>query len=183
MGEFARAQNDIVSVAMDDLNSLAKETGELVNLAILENDHVVYLAQVQGNPRSVVSLFTQIGARAPLYSTGVGKAILAYMPDEFVRGIIKEGLVPVTRGTITTETALWEALTLTRQRGYATDHEENAEGVCCVASCIWNGAGKVVGALSISGTAARINPLNFELLGQRVSETCRRISQKMGRAY
>ena len=176
-------QNEIVSIALDDLNSLAKETGELVNLAILENDHVVYLAQAQGNPRGVVSLFTQIGARAPLYSTGVGKAILAHMPDEFVKDIIKEGLVSVARGTITTETALWQALTLIRQLGYATDYEENAEGVCCVASSIWDGAGKVVGALSISGTMARVNPSNFESLGQRVSETCRLISQKMGHAY
>jgi DNA-binding IclR family transcriptional regulator len=183
IGEFARTQNDIVSVAMDNLYSLANEAGELVNLAILQNQQAVYIAQAQGHPRSVVGLFTQIGAQVPLYSTGVGKAILANMSDDFFEQIVKKGLVAFTPNTITNETKLREEMDLIHRRGFAIDHEENSEGVCCVASPIWNGVGKVVGAISISGPSARINSSNFSTLGQFVCENARLISQKMGYVF
>jgi len=182
MGEFARTQNDIVSVAMEILDSLAKKTGELINLAILENHQTVYLAQARGNTRGAVSLFTQIGARVPLYSTGIGKAMLAYLPQVFFQEIMKEGLIAITANTITSESRLEEELSLIRQRGYAIDNEENAEGVCCVASPVWNGSGKVVGGISISGPTTRINLSNFTVLGPLVCEGARLISQKMGYA-
>ena len=180
MGQLARTQNNIVSVAMEPLNSLAKETGEFANLAILEEHQAVYLAQAQGDPRNVVTLFTQIGARVPLYSTGVGKAILANLPEEFLKEILQEGLLPITPNTITSESKLRRELDRVRELGYAVDHEENGEGVSCVASPIWNGSDEIVGALSVSGPTARMAALNFEALGQRVREKAREISRRMG---
>lgn len=183
LGEFARNQNDFVSVAMESLNSLAKETGELVNLAILERHHAVYLAQANGRFGSIVSLFTRIGAQVPLYCTGIGKAILANVPDGFLKEIVSEGFIAITPNTITNETKLREELEIIRRRGYAIDNEENAEGVCCVASPVWNGAGRVVGAISISGPIARINSSSFENLGPLVCEKAHTISQKMGYGF
>lgn len=180
IGELARTQNDIVSVATDLMNSMAEQTGELVNLAILEHHQAVYLAQVQGNPRTAVSLFTQIGAHVPLYCTGVGKAMLAGLPDEVLKEIVNNGLVQMTHNTITDEKALRAELMLTRERDYAIDHEENADGVCCVASAIWSATDEIAGAISISGPVARVNSSNFESLARLVCENAAKVSQMMG---
>ena len=183
LGEFARNQNDFVSVATDSLNILAKETGELVNLAVLEKHHAVYLAQANGRSGSIVSLFTRIGAQVPLFCTGIGKAILANVAEDFLKEIVDEGFVAVTPNTITNETKLRGELEIIRRRGYAIDNQENAEGVCCVASPVWNGAGKVVGGISISGPISRINTSNFDVLGPRVWEEAQSISRKMGYGF
>ncbi len=180
LGESARNQNDLVSVAMDIIDLLAKETGELVNLVMLQEHHAVYLAQAYGHSSSLVSLFTRIGAQVPLYCTGVGKAMLANMPEDTLMGIVEEGLIGITPNTITNETRLRGELEIIRRCGYATDNEENAEGVGCVASPVWNGASRVVGAISISGLITRINPANFAILGPLVCEKAHLISQKMG---
>lgn len=102
------------------------------------------------------------------------------MPEAFFEEIVKEGLIPITPNTITSESRLQEELSLIRQHGYAIDDEENAEGVCCVASAVWDGMGEVVGGISVSGPITRINLSNFKVLGPLICESAQVISQKMG---
>jgi len=76
LGTKVQQQFDLPAIARPHLQKLMSETGESANLAIWDGDCVVYLEQVQSN-KSMLKIFTQIGTRVPLYSTGVGKMLLS----------------------------------------------------------------------------------------------------------
>lgn len=101
LGEAARSQNIVIEVATESLKEMASLTNENANLAILKGNQAVYINQVKGSATDWTDrVFTQIGAQVPLHSTGVGKAILAYSTEDFIRKVINNGLQPITKTTI-----------------------------------------------------------------------------------
>lgn len=135
------------------LSELVDRTGETANLAILEGDVVVYVAQVPS--KHSMRMFTEIGRRVLPHSTGVGKALLAQLPDAEVREIVRRtGMPGRTSSTITTYDALIADLELIRERGYAEDNAEQEIGVRCIAASI--PGVDVPSAVSISGPGARL---------------------------
>ena len=101
-------------------------------MALLEGDQVVYVAQ-QPSPHAM-RMFTEVGRRANLHDTGVGKAILATLSDADVRGIVgRVGMptpTPKSHGTV--ESLLADVAQI-RARGYSIDDEEQELGVRCYA--------------------------------------------------
>ncbi|WP_231751071.1 IclR family transcriptional regulator [Mycobacterium sp. NAZ190054] len=136
------------------LGELVEELGETANLAILVGDQAQYVAQVPS--RNMMRTFTEVGRRVDLYSTGVGKALLAQLGDEAARSAIRNcGFAPLTRYTITTAPALFEELRAIRERGYALDEQEQELGVRCVAVTIPTPELADI-AMSISGPITRL---------------------------
>ena len=116
-----------------------------------------------------------------MYCTGVGKSIMAYLPEKEVRAIWDgTQVIPFTPKTITTWEALQEDLSCVRERGYAIDDEEHDLGVRCVAAPIYNWNGTPVGAMSISGTVARMTPDEIEKFSPKLISTAEKISELMG---
>jgi len=114
------------------LAGLVDALGETANLAVLSGSHAEYVAQVPS--RHTMRMFTEVGRQVDLHCTGVGKALLAQLDDERVRGIVRRvGLRGQTEHTLTTEAALLAALREVRERGYALDEQEQELGVRCVA--------------------------------------------------
>ena len=143
LGEWARPQ----------LAALVDATGESANLAMLDGDAVVYVAQVPS--RHTMRMFTEVGRRVPAHCTGVGKALLATLPPAEVRALVaRTGLPAATPHTITDPAALARELDTVRTRGYAVDDAEQELGVRCVAVAV-PGAPSAT-ALSVSGPAARV---------------------------
>jgi Transcriptional regulator len=143
LGEWARPQ----------LTALVEATGESANLAMLDGDAVVYVAQVPS--RHAMRMFTEVGRRVPAHCTGVGKALLATLPPAEARALItRTGLPAATPHTITDPDALMRELDRIRARGYAVDDAEQELGVRCVAVAI-PGAPSAT-AISVSGPAARV---------------------------
>jgi IclR family acetate operon transcriptional repressor len=135
------------------LVELADRTGETANLAILEGDLVVYVAQAPS--KHSMRMFTEIGRRVLPHCTGVGKALLAQLTDDEVREIVRRTGMPArTPATITTYEALITDLDLIRGRGYAEDNSEQEIGVRCIAAAV--PGGEVAAAVSISGPGARL---------------------------
>jgi len=97
-----------------------------------------------------------VGTRAPVHSTAVGKALLAFQPDEVVDGVLARGLPASTPNTLTDARALRRELAAVRSRGYAIDDEESEVGLRSIAAPIRNDAGQVVASISIAGPAHRI---------------------------
>ena len=181
LGEAAREQIDIRQEALPELQDLASRLDMLVNLVVPGDDEAIYIEQVYSRPRGPISMFTQIGARAPLHCTAVGKCILASMPEEIIDRLSEEGkLVAYTQNTITNSLRLREELDSVRRIGYAVDDEELQLGVRCVASPVCDALGNVIAAVSISSTTSSITPERFPELGALVSETAQRISMKIG---
>ncbi|WP_455432691.1 IclR family transcriptional regulator [Streptosporangium soli] len=146
------------------LARMVELSGETANLAVLEGDFIVYVAQVP-SPRRL-RMFAEVGRRVLPHSTAVGKVLLADRPDREVISLIERtGMPRRTANTITAHADMLGALTLVRDRGYALDLGEEELGVHCLAVPVHDGA-RVVAAMSVSGPADRIDALDREELAR-----------------
>ncbi len=135
------------------LAELVAEIGETANMAMLEGDAVVYVAQVPS--AHSMRMFTEVGRRVMVHCTGVGKVILAQLPDqEIARIVARTGMPARTEHTLTSVDALLTEVGRIRDRGYAVDDEEQEVGVRCVAVSVPAAAARV--AISVSGPTARV---------------------------
>jgi IclR family transcriptional regulator, acetate operon repressor len=137
------------------LAALVERTGETANMAVLENDMAVYVAQVP-SPHAM-RMFTEVGRRVYTHSTGVGKALLMQLPNEAVLALLgRTGMPASTPNTHTTPDALIRDIELCRSRGYAVDEGEQELGVRCFAVPVPDSPTPT--AVSISGPEARLTP-------------------------
>ncbi|WP_411122324.1 IclR family transcriptional regulator [Streptomyces sp. x-19] len=135
------------------LARLVEETGETANMALLDGDEIVYVAQVPS--RHAVRMFTEVGRRVLPHSTGVGKALLANHPPEEVRALLgRTGMPAATEKTITDPEHFLDSLADVRRLGYAVDDNEQEIGVRCLAVPVPNSPTSA--AISISGPTGRV---------------------------
>lgn len=179
LGNIVDQQIDVKQEAIPYIGKLVKEFNETVHLGILDGNEVLSIDQEDS--RQSLRSHINVGQRAPLYCTAVGKALLAYQPKDKVSSVIKEtGLKRYTENTITDPEELKEELKKIRKQGYAVDNIEHDEGVRCVAAPIRDYTGEVIASLSVSGPASRINEKSIPVIAKRVKEYCQEISKKMG---
>ena len=171
---------ELRQVALPRMLSLSQRTRETVNLVIWNGRSAVCAEKID-SPESVTVQQTQIGRLEPLHSSGLGKAIIAFLPaaqlDEVLKGV---NLVSYTRNTLVSVKALKNDLEKIRQRGFAIDDQEGVLGVRCVASPIWNYREEVLGALSLVGPSIRMSKKRVLDLGRMVREEAIKISQQLG---
>jgi len=147
------AQQSLARSARPFLAQLVEASGETANLAVLEGDDVVYLAQVP-SPHTL-RMFAEVGRHVPPHSTAVGKVLLAAMPREQAVALLRRiGLPRRTATTVTDLEVLTRELDAVRHDGWAADEEEQEAGVRCVAVPVFSGE-QVVAAVSLSGPAER----------------------------
>ncbi|GAB7389102.1 IclR family transcriptional regulator [Bacillaceae bacterium] len=170
---------DLRTQAYPYLLELEKATNEVIHLVVLDQGEVVYIEKLEGN--ETLRMHSKVGRRAPVHCTGVGKAILAYLPAHEVDGILeKHGMARHTERTITDKGVLLQELRKIRQRGYALDEEENELGIQCVAAPIFDHRGQVIAAISVSGPTVRMSDERKRVLIQLVKDTGAKISRRMG---
>ncbi|WP_245711671.1 IclR family transcriptional regulator [Gracilibacillus ureilyticus] len=171
---------DIRTVAKESLNSLAVSSGEVVHLCIEDKNEVVYIDKVESD--QTLRMYSQIGRRAFMHCTGVGKALLSGFTDKKLNHLIDEkGLRKFTDYTITEKDALRKELTEIRERGYAIDEQEHELGIRCIAAPVFDHEGNVVAAISIAGPADRVTKdrVNGELAKEILAQS-QMISRKLG---
>lgn len=138
------------------LKQLVDSTGETVNLVTRYGNNVIYLDKIE-SPHSM-RICTRIGQPYPMYSTAVGKAILAYLePSERDEILLHVPLVAFTENTIVDRIKLEEQLVQIRRDGYAVDLEEMEYGLVCLAAPILNESGLPVASISVSGPLMRMD--------------------------
>lgn len=139
--------------AMPRLAELVAEIGETANMAVLEADAVVYVAQVPS--AHSMRMFTEVGRRVSAHGTGVGKVLLAQLPDDQVRELLRRTGMPAhTPRTHTDPVAFLAELAEIREQGWAVDDAEQEIGVRCVAVPVHGAPAR--SALSVSGPSGRI---------------------------
>lgn len=154
IGQLAVRQRGLVDTARPLLADLREATHNTVHLAVLEGTEVVYLDVLRGPdaPR----LPSRIGGRFPAHATGVGKAILAFSPDDVIDAVVAEGLPRISRRTITSPALLRRQLTTIAADGAAYEREESSIGTVCVASPVVDADGRAVAAISVAGWVNRM---------------------------
>jgi len=145
------------SISRSVMQQLLLRFGETINLGIIEDHQVVYIEVLQSP--SALRIAAIPGERNPVHCTALGKAMLAFLPDNEVEAILEHGqLIRRTPKTITQRRHLREHLASVRERSVALDMEENLMGVVCVAAPIFDQSGTVIAGLSVSGPATRMLP-------------------------
>ncbi len=181
-GSLASSRMGIGALAFPYLVQLSRSVGEAVNLAIQHSAEAVYIQCVSpSEPAYQLRTFAQVGARVPLYCTGVGKVLLSHMPEEECEQYLTEtSFTRRTPNTIADCTLLKEELATIRRCGYAVDNEEMELGVKCIAAPIRNFKGEVVTAVSISGPSIRLTEEKIQQLEPLVKDCAFDISRAAG---
>ncbi len=172
-------RRDFVASARPYMQRLVEQCGETVNLGVIDQGEVVFISQVES--REVMRMIVRLGSRSPIHASGVGKALLASMPEQQVTRILQQrGLARYTDHTIDSPAPLHAELEQVRQQGYALDDEEHAVGLRCVAAPIFDENGQALAAISLSGPKARIVDSRLSELGNAIRQTAVEITQVLG---
>ena len=179
LGSIASVELDICRIAAPFLHGLNQEFDETIHLTVLDNDEVLYVDCIESRRR--LRTYSVIGIRAPLYCTAVGKAILAFQPDEEIRRIAREkGLKRITDATIDSEEKLFAEVAKIRASGYAVDDMEHEEHLRCVGAPIRDAHGGVAASLSLSGPAERNTYERILEIAPEVVRAADEISRRLG---
>lgn len=172
------ANSDLRTEGNAILDELAAKTGETVHLAVPSGGEVVYIAKVESI--HALRMYSHIGARLPMHSTSLGKAIMAHLPAERIDEILLTPMTARTPRTITSPRELTLELEHIRQQGFAIDDEENETGVCCVGAAVLDYMADPVAAVSISGPNNRMSRERCVTLGPMVRDAAMSVSRRMG---
>jgi len=154
LGESVIDEISGYNIIKEETDALAEKSGELAQFATEEHGRAVYLYKTGGE--NAVQTASSTGKREYLHCISLGKAMLAYMPEERVNDIVdRHGLPGYTSNTITSREELFEELAEIRDRGYAYDREEKIDGIRCVAAPVQSNE-EIFGAVSISGPSTRM---------------------------
>lgn len=166
-------------IAHPFLQHLTSITNETTHLAVLEGTEFVYIDKVDNT--QAVRMRSRVGQRGLLHSTAAGKSLLAFMPGTDVEAILRRlKFQQLTEHTITDATEFRRQLERIRRQGYAIDDEENEIGIRCIGSPIYDHAGSLTGALSISGWTITMTRERMPQLAPELLATCGRISEELG---
>ena len=178
LGQACR-QVDLPRRALPYLEAVNRATGETVHLAVVQGDSVVTLAVRE--TRHAVRVDTgRIGKIAAPHATSVGKAILAWLPDDEMSRIVAGGLKRCSDNTITDFAALVDDLKRVRRDGYALDREEHLPGVICVGAAIRDQAGTVLCGISASTPTQRGTDEHIALMRDEITAAARALSAEFG---
>jgi len=167
IGSAFLRRRKLVDRALPAMQALMADTGETANLAVAEEDGVVFVSQVESH--ETIRAFFRPGTRALFHASGIGKAILAHRhPAQVAATLKRAGLPRFTPHTCTTIEALAENLRRIRAEGHAVDDEERNLGMRCVAAAIFDEAGAAIAGLSISGPTVRVTPERVAEIGAQV---------------
>ena len=158
------------------VDALHRLTNRAVHLAVFDGHRAVVVQRTEAEPM----LANTMVENSPVHCTSVGKAILAYQPQEVVDRVVAAGLPRFTETTITDPEALERELELTRARGYAIDNGEHQPGLRCIGAPIRNQNGTVFAGLSVSAPSWQMPPEEVEELNKVVIYHANLISQRLG---
>lgn len=170
---------NVLEAAAEPMRRAAEETGETVNLAALDRDGVLILdsAVAHGNYR----VASQRGARLPLHCTSQGKLLLAYLPPQRRRALLRtcrfEDYTPHSHRSAE---ALEEDLAQIRERGFALENGEFRIGLRSVSAPVFDVEGQAAYALCAVGMFRRMDAPELERATQLVRDAARRISFDLG---
>lgn len=166
----------IANVAAPLLHELAGRVRSVVQLGTFENDMVTYRMKTG---RGANALFTRIGMQLEAYCSGIGKVLLANLPEAEREAYLASGpFVALTERTIVDPDRLREELDVVRVQGFAIDDEEIAPGLRCMAVPLYRSDGKALAAISVSQAALSRRRLDDTSLLTLLTEAARAIERQ-----
>ncbi len=180
LGNVLLTSTGIAGLARPVIETLAKTSGETVNLAVLERGHVIFIERVPGAGGRFASA-VPIGTPLPFHCSAVGKVLLAHRPPAEAQALLKLAAAfdRFTRNTITDKERFRAELEQVRRQGYAFNLMEAFDDVCCVAAPVLNSLGLVVAAIGLSMPTYRFERHRDYYVSALLAAT-RRVSTELG---
>jgi DNA-binding IclR family transcriptional regulator len=169
---------EVHDLSLPTLNKLAAATGELVELAIVDNGSMVFVAKVDGRSElSSLRVISGVGQSVRLHTMSAGKVWLASLPEsEALTLAVKQGLSLRTPHSITDVMQLRRGLAEVRKKGYALNLEEDSLGVNAVAVPV-HARSAVVGAVVVAAPSSRAARARLEAMAPQVRAAGEELSQ------
>lgn len=172
-------QIELKTEAIPFMRHLSELTGQVTHLAIMDETEVVYIEKI--DVIQSLRMYSQIGKRIPVYCSALGKVLLSGQNSDYQKRIMKKiKYTQQTKNTIREESQFINELEKTKQRGWAVDNEEHELGIRCIAAPIRDFTGKVIAALSITGSKNTIVPEKDQYYSELVVEAADNISRRLG---
>jgi DNA-binding IclR family transcriptional regulator len=160
------------------LQEVASKFNETINLGFFNGNNVITIDKIDST--EILRMDAGIGGSEPAYCTSLGKAILAYLPDNKLEEYLKViELKPYTPNTVTSKEKLKKELMHTRKNGYAIDNEQLSVGLRCVGAPVFDHSGQARYAISISGPSIRFGRKRLQEMQQALKEICQSLSEKL----
>jgi DNA-binding IclR family transcriptional regulator len=175
LGSLVTRPQGLLDAARHEMDWLAQQTGETVNVIVRSGDEVVSVAQAEG--RHLVGVGFWVGRRTAIHASAAGKVLLAYGVGDVPRG----KLPAFTERTITNREQLKRELAEVRERGWASVAGELEEGLNTVASPIFGSAGEAVASFAVSGPAYRLTPERYPAVAEAAVDAAARVSAALSR--
>lgn len=178
LGALVRRKMDVTAEARHHLKALSERSGETVQLAVLEQTAALYINVIES--QRALRMSYQVGTRAPLHCTAVGKVLLAHADSHLFDSTMELGLARVTDLSITQADELRRELMAIIHRGYAVEEEEAERGLRGVAAPVRDFSGEVVAAIGISGPTHRMSKKILQNFARDLIEVSAAVSQRLG---
>ena len=171
-------ENEVSSLIRQTLKHISDETHETLHYSVLDGDEAVLVQRVKGT--QLVTIDFQIGDRAKLHCTSIGKVLLAFQDMRYIEHIIAAGLPKLASNTMTAPEQFRQELHRIRSQGYALDDHEFSDNMRCIAVPIFESGGRVHGGISISGHDSRFTLEKLAELKEPLLKASRELSRQLG---
>lgn len=159
------------------LRALMLKTGLTVHLGVIAQNEVVLIDKVA--PAAGQQVATWVGKRMPIHCTGLGKALMAHLPEEQIQSHIKQGLIRYNENTIVSASRLKDELLRIRSHGYAIDDEEETVGLRCLGAPVFDKNNQAVAAISIAGTSEQLSDEKLDRLVRALKQAAAAVSAQL----
>lgn len=170
---------DLIELADKEMRHISEQTNEALHLGALDDNAIIYIHKIDSGYN--LRMQSRIGRRNPLYSTAIGKVLLAERDEQFVRDTL-EGVefIKHTDRTLENVEQLLEELALVRTQHYAEDNEEQEPGLRCIAAPVYDRFGHVIAGLSMSLPTIRFDEQRMGYYVDLLQTAGRNISLQLG---
>jgi DNA-binding IclR family transcriptional regulator len=179
LAKTALDQFDLRTIVHPHIERLGAEIGFTIQFAVAQGSHIIYVDKIE--PPDSITLNTRIGGFVVLHTAGVSKAILAFLTQKEARKILANATFErFTDHTITSLDAFDKVLAEVRESGWACDRGEYEKISNCIAAPVWNYAGQVVGAISITAFREVADIDKLLTYRPRLIDTTTAVSRELG---
>lgn len=170
---------DIISLADKEMRIISEQTNEALHLGALDENAIIYIHKIDSNYN--LRMQSKIGSRNPLYSTAIGKVLLAGREETFIRETLSQvAFIKHTDKTLENTAQLLSELDIVREQHYAEDNQEQESGLRCIAVPIYDRFGAVVAGVSISFPTIRFDEKRLSYYVDLLHNAGNNISSKLG---
>ncbi|QXO15517.1 MULTISPECIES: DNA-binding transcriptional regulator KdgR [Vibrio] len=170
---------DLIDLADKEMRYISEKTNEALHLGSLDENAIIYIHKIDSGYN--LRMQSRIGRRNPLYSTAIGKVLLAERDEQFVRDTLQDvEFIKHTERTLENVEQLLEELARVRTQHFAEDNEEQEPGLRCIAAPVYDRFGHVIAGLSMSLPTIRFDEQRMGYYVDLLQTAGRNISLQLG---